>query len=133
MAMEIDQVAKRSGIPASTLRYYEEKGLICSIGRQGLKRVFNEKILERLALISLAQHSGFSLNEISQMLTPSGADINRAMLRDKAKELDKKIKQLTALKNGLEHAAACKAASHFECPSFLRLLKIAGKVKGKKS
>jgi len=45
----------------------------------------------------------------------------------KADELDKKIKELTAMRNGLRHAAECSAASHFECPKFLRLLHIAGR------
>lgn len=45
--MDIAEVAKRSGVPASTLRYYEEKGLICSVGRQGIRRVFHANVLER--------------------------------------------------------------------------------------
>ena len=64
--MDIAEVAKRSGVPASTLRFYEEKGLISSIGRQGLRRVFNDSILERLALIALGRAVGFSLDEIAQ-------------------------------------------------------------------
>lgn len=48
--MDITEVARRSGLPASTLRFYEEKGLIASIGRRGLHRVFDPNVLERLAL-----------------------------------------------------------------------------------
>ena len=51
--MDIAEVAKRSGVPASTLRYYEEKGLIASVGRQGLRRVFTPNVLNQLALIAL--------------------------------------------------------------------------------
>ncbi|HEY0661985.1 MAG TPA: MerR family DNA-binding transcriptional regulator, partial [Lysobacter sp.] len=53
--VDIAEVAKRSGIPASTLRFYDEKGLIASVGRQGLRRVFDAGVLERLALIALAR------------------------------------------------------------------------------
>ena len=125
--MDISEVAKASGLPASTLRFYEEKGLIKSNGRSGLRRLFSVNVIERLALISLARNAGFSLDEISDMFTPQGPAINRALLLAKATELDEKIQELTAMRDGLRHAAACKAPSHFECPKFLRLLNIAGK------
>ena len=51
--MDIAEVAKRAGVPASTLRFYEERGLISSVGRQGLRRLFSANVLERLALIAL--------------------------------------------------------------------------------
>ena len=50
--MDISTVAKRSGVPASTLRYYEDKGLIQSVGRKGLQRLFAANILE-LSLIHI--------------------------------------------------------------------------------
>ncbi|MGI9279588.1 MAG: helix-turn-helix domain-containing protein [Endozoicomonas sp.] len=124
--MDISEVVKRSGVPASTLRYYEEKGLIKSIGRRGLHRVFGANVLERLALIALGRTAGFSLDEIAPMLGVDGQpDIDRKMLSDKADELDKSIKQLTAMRNGLRHAAECSAPSHLECPKFQRLMGLA--------
>lgn len=125
--MDIGEVAKASGLPASTLRFYEEKGLIQSNGRNGLRRLFSANVIERLALISLGRNAGFSLDEIGEMFTPEGPDINRKLLAAKADELDRKIKELTAMRDGLRHAAACKAPNHFECPKFLRLLHAAGK------
>jgi DNA-binding transcriptional MerR regulator len=125
--MDIAEVSKASGLPASTLRFYEEKGIIQSNGRNGLRRLFSANVIERLALVSLGRKVGFSLDEIGAMFTPAGPDINRDLLLTKADELDRKIKELTAMRNGLRHAAACKAESHFECPKFLRLLRIAGK------
>jgi DNA-binding transcriptional MerR regulator len=70
--MDISEVAQRSGLPASALRFYEEKGLIASVGRRGLRRVFAPDVLERLALIALGRSAGFSLNEIAQMFAPGG-------------------------------------------------------------
>jgi DNA-binding transcriptional MerR regulator len=125
--MDITEVARASGLSASTLRFYEEKGLIQSIGRLGLRRLFSPDVKERLALIALGRSAGFSLDEIGQMFTPEGPDINRALLLAKADELDRKIKELTAMQNGLRHAAVCNAPNHFECPKFLRLLRVAGK------
>jgi DNA-binding transcriptional MerR regulator len=125
--MDIAEVAKACGLPASTLRFYEDKGLIQSSGRRGLRRQYSANVTERLALISLGSNAGFSLDEIAEMFTPEGPDINRALLLCKADELDGKIAELSAMRDGLRHAAACKAASHFECPKFLRLLQVAGK------
>jgi DNA-binding transcriptional MerR regulator len=123
--LDISQVAKRADVPASTLRFYEEKGLIRSIGRRGLRRLFDPDVLERLALIGLGRASGFSLDEIARMFAPDGkVRIDRGMLSAKADELGKTIQKLSALRNGLLHAAECRAPSHMECPTFRRLLKL---------
>jgi DNA-binding transcriptional MerR regulator len=124
--MDIAEVARRSGVPASTLRFYEDKGLIASLGRQGLRRRFAPAVLDQLALIALGQAAGFSLDEIGAMFSPDGApSIDRQMLSAKADEIDARIKRLTAMSRGLRHAAACPAPSHAECPTFQRLLKAA--------
>ena len=121
--MDIAEVAQRSGVPASTLRFYEEKGLIVSTGRRGLRRTFDSRVLERLALIALGCAAGFSLDEIARMFAPDGrARIDRQMLATRAKELDRTIRRLSAMRDGLRHAAACPAPSHLECPTFRRLL-----------
>lgn len=75
----------------------------------------------------MGRSAEFSLNEISEMFTPQGPEINRALLSSKADELDKKTEELTYIRDGLRHAAACKSPSHFECPKFLQLMRIAGK------
>lgn len=125
-ALDITTVARRAGIPASTLRYYEERGLIASIGRRGLKRVFEPGIIERLALIALGRQAGFSLDEIAAMFDSRGmAAIDRDMLRAKADELDTLIRRLAAMRDGLRHAAACPAPSHMECPTFQRIVRAA--------
>lgn len=125
-AIDINAVARQSGVPASTLRYYEERGLIASIGRRGLKRMFAPGILERLALIALGRQAGFSLDEIAAMFDARGmAVIDRDMLRAKADELDLLIRRLAAMRDGLRHAADCPAPQHMECPSFQRIVRAA--------
>jgi DNA-binding transcriptional MerR regulator len=124
--MDIAEVAKRSGLPASTLRYYEEKGLIKSVGRDGLRRRFAPGVVDQLALVALGQAAGFSLDEIRSMFAPDGRpSIDRRMLAAKAADLDATIKRLKAMSNGLKHAAVCPARSHAECPSFQKLVKAA--------
>ncbi|GAA5057941.1 DNA-binding transcriptional MerR regulator [Thermocatellispora tengchongensis] len=121
--LDISEVARRTGVPPSTLRYYEEKGLIASTGRRGLRRQYDPAVLERLALIALGRTAGFSLDEIATMFAPDGQPrIDRQMLAGKADELDRTIRDLSVLRDSLRHAAACPAPSHMECPTFRRLL-----------
>ena len=124
--MDINEVVRASGVPASTLRFYEQKGLIVSVGRRGLRRTFDPRVVERLALIALARAGGFSLDEIGRMLATDGRPkIDRQLLSGKADELDRTIRRLSAMRDGLRHAAACSAPSHLECPTFRRLMSAA--------
>ncbi|WP_420967428.1 helix-turn-helix domain-containing protein [Bradyrhizobium sp. B120] len=133
--IDIAEVAQLSGVRASTLRFYEEKGLIASHGRRGLRRLFDPAVLDRLALIALGRASGFSLDEIARMFAPDGRPrIDRKLLAAKADDLDRTIRRLNAMRDGLRHAAVCPAPSHMECPTFRRLLRVAaaGKIGEKK-
>jgi DNA-binding transcriptional MerR regulator len=126
--LDIAEVARCSGLPASALRFYEEKGLIVSTGRRGMRRLFDPGVLDRLALIALGRAAGFTLDEIAEMFAPDGQpSIDRARLTGKADELDRTIQRLTAMRDGLRHAAACPAPSHMECPTFRRIVGLAGK------
>lgn len=124
--LDISEVSKRSGIPASAIRFYEEKGLIDSIGRRGLRRLFDPGVLDRLLLIGLGRAAGFSLEEIQPMLAQGRPSVDRALLAAKADEIDSKIRKLTAMRDGLRHAVACPAPNHVECPKFRRIMKSAG-------
>lgn len=124
--MDISEVARRAGVPASTLRYYEQRGLIASLGPQGARRRFADSVLDQLALIALGQAAGLSLDEVHSMLSPQGApNIDRQLLAAKADEIDATVRQLRAMSRGLRHAAACRAPSHAQCPTFRKLLKAA--------
>lgn len=125
-ALDIGEVAEEAGVSAATLRFYEQKGLIRSVGRRGLRRLFEHSVLERLALIALGRSAGFSLDEIARLLA-GGPHIDRSMLAAKADEVDASIRRLTKVRDGLRHAAACRASSHLECPTFRRLLRAAAR------
>lgn len=121
--LDIGEVVRRTGVPASTLRYYEEKGLLAASGRHGLRRQYDEGVVDRLALIAVGRAAGFSLDEIAGMFAPDGTPrIDRVLLTAKADELDATITRLTALRDSLRHAAACPAPSHLACPTFRRIL-----------
>lgn len=125
--MDIAEVAKRTGLASSTLRYYENKGLIVANRAAGGRRHFAADVLDQLDLIALGQAGGLSLDEIQTMLSPQGAPrVDRALLLAKADEIDATVKRLRAMSEGLRHAAACPAENHVDCPTFQRLLKAAG-------
>ncbi|HEX7991979.1 MAG TPA: helix-turn-helix domain-containing protein [Stenotrophomonas sp.] len=124
--MDISEVAKRTGLASSTLRFYENKGLIAADRGAGGRRHFTADVLDQLGLIALGQAGGLSLDEIRTMLSPQGAPrVDRALLLAKAEEIDATIKRLRAMGKGLRHAAACPADNHMACPTFQRLLKAA--------
>ncbi|HEU4569647.1 MAG TPA: helix-turn-helix domain-containing protein [Gemmatimonadales bacterium] len=124
--MDIGEVARRSGFRASALRYYEREGLIRSLGRKGLRRQYAPEVVERLALIALGRTAGLTLEEIRGMLTGGWRPrVDRGLLAARAEALDAQIRRMTALRDGLRHAAACRAPDHLECPTFRRLLGIA--------
>ena len=104
----------------------EKEGLIAPVGRRGLRRLYAPGVLGRLAVIALGRTAGFSLDEIARMFGSDGkVRIDRAMLSAKAQELESTIGKLSALRDGLRHAAACPAPSHMECPTFRRYLQAA--------
>lgn len=126
--LDIGTVSEKSGIRPSALRYYDEIGLISSISRRGLRRQFPPEVLLQLKLIAMGQSAGFSLAEIGRMFTRSGApDLPRAALHQKADDLTRQIRELTVLRNTLRHVADCRAPSHMKCPTFRRLVNLAGK------
>ena len=121
--LDIGQVVERSGVPASALRYYEEIGLIESLGRRGLRRQFDADVLLKLSLIGLGKAAGFSLVEIAGMFGENGRpDLPRARFRAKADELQRQILDLGSLRDMLRHIADCPAPTHLECPTFRGLL-----------
>lgn len=120
---DISEVSRQSGVPASTLRYYEQRGLIRSIGRHGLKRVFGAAIFDQLAVIALGRQVGFSLEEIGTFFNGSQKPtLDRALLAAKADALEASIAQQILMRDQLRHMATCPSPDHFSCPSFQKLL-----------
>lgn len=126
--LDIGEVAKIMGVPTSTIRFYEEKGLVKSSSRNGLRRQFKSHVLEQMEFISLGQHAGLSLDDIRSMFTAEGKlQVNREFLIGKADEMEKSIQRLSAVRNTLLHVAKCSAPNHMECPKFQKLLRVAGR------
>ncbi|MBG1271825.1 heavy metal-responsive transcriptional regulator [Nostoc sp. WHI] len=104
----IGTVAKSSGVPIKTIRYYEELGLLRSLGRtEGGYRLFNSDILARLNFIKRAQSLGLSLSEIKDFLeVHDEGELPcvhiKAKLQDKLTAIDEQIQQLFILRQELE-------------------------------
>src|SRR5690606_15329477 len=126
--LDIGEVVRLTGVRPSTLRFYEEKGLIRSTGRHGLRRLFSSHVLQQLEFIALGQHAGLTLEDIASMFTTEGRlQVNRKFLFEKSDEMERSIRKLTSVRNTLLHVAKCSAPNHMECPQFQHLLRVAGK------
>lgn len=123
--MDISEVAERSGLKPSALRYYEKIGLIRSHGRLGLRRQYHISVLEKLNLISLGKTANLSLSEIKQMFDHNKQlKINRQLLANKADKLTIEIERMIAVRDSLMHVAQCPSPSHLECASFQNLMRL---------
>lgn len=101
----IREVARRSGVPASTLRYYERRGLITPAGREAGGRTYHPEVLTRLRIIGYFQQAGYTLAEIGELLG-SGAAWQRSARR-KRDELEARIAALREAQHLLDAALAC--------------------------
>lgn len=103
----IGNVARSSGVPIKTIRYYEELGLLRSLGRtEGGFRLFNSDVLARLNFIKRAQSLGLTLSEIKDFLNVyDGGELPcvhiKAKLQDKMTAIDEQIQQLLILRQEL--------------------------------
>nr|WP_269328420.1 MerR family transcriptional regulator [Stenotrophomonas maltophilia] len=131
--MDIGEVVKRSGVPASTLRYYEQLGLLQALGRRGLRRQYDERVLQPLALIGLGQAAGLSLQQIGLSLPPQDGciSLDREALLAQADVLQRQITQLQRVRRHLQRAAACQEAQDArQCGSFRKLLRAQQRMAG---
>ena len=114
--LAIGEVARRAGIAASAIRYYERQGLVPRADRRGGKRVYGEDILDRLALIGVAKAAGFRVSEIQTLLrgfarrTPPGPRW-RALAERKVRELEARRIEVERMTRVLEAVTRC------ECPT----------------
>lgn len=119
--LSIGQVARRTGLAVSTIRYYDAKGLICSNRNAGGQRRFERSMIRRLAFIQIAQQFGFTLEQIQAELaalpdgrTPTEDDWIRIGTGMRA-ELDRQIDTLTRLRDNLDGCIGCGCLSLRRC------------------
>jgi MerR family redox-sensitive transcriptional activator SoxR len=119
---QIGDIVGQTGVPASTIRYYEEIELLPPAQRVNGRRRYDEKILQKLNIIRLAQQAGFTIAEIQALLHNFPADAPpsarwQAMAKQKLTELDERIQTIQAMKGILEQTLNCECATLEDCGS----------------
>ena len=119
--LTIGEVARRSGVAASALRFYEERGLIASERAGSGHRRYPRPVLRRIAFIVFAQRVGLTLDEIGAELAklpaeraPTRADWARLSSGWSAR-IDERIAELERLKHGLTECIGCGCLSLDRC------------------
>lgn len=119
--LTVGEVAERSGLASSALRYYEREGLIQAGRTEGRQRRYARSVLRRLAFIRAARNIGLGLDEIRDVLatlpksrTPTRADWTK-ISRGWRRRLDDQIEALAALRSGLDSCIGCGCLSLGVC------------------
>ncbi len=119
--ISIGELAKRSGIAASALRFYESRGLIKSERNQAQRRLFQREILRRVAFIRAAQAAGLTLEEIENTLatlpeqrTPTKQDWEK-LSKSWQPLIEERISALIALRDQLSSCIGCGCLSLKSC------------------
>jgi MerR family transcriptional regulator, redox-sensitive transcriptional activator SoxR len=125
MEMTIGELAARTGLAASTIRYYEEVKLLPRPARASGRRVFDEATLDRLLLITFAKEAGFTLREIRQLFdgfasdTPAGARWKK-LATAKLAEMEALATRIEAMKQLLREALRCGCVELDACGKLFR-------------
>jgi DNA-binding transcriptional MerR regulator len=116
----IGEIARRTGVATSALRYYERIGLLPPAERAGQRRHYPPSVEERVALIRLYQDAGFTLEEIGRMLAASSQGRRGwgDLAERKIAELDARIADAQQARTLIKHALECPHDDLLTCPSF---------------
>jgi len=121
----ITDLCRRTGLASSALRFYERKGLIRPIGREGGKRVYAADSVEQVALIDLLKHADFTLGEIAALVDTDGRVVPdwRDRARRKLAELDERLAEIRRARAILEHAVDCPHELWHDCPTHQQVVR----------
>jgi DNA-binding transcriptional MerR regulator len=120
--LTIGELASRSGVATSALRYWEDLGLLPPPERVSGQRRYPPSAVTWVGTILLLQDAGFTLRELKALIGARSLDVDR--WRDLAKrklvELDRRIADAQAARTAIEHGLACPHENILECPTFAR-------------
>jgi DNA-binding transcriptional MerR regulator len=122
--LTIGELARRAGVAASALRYWEELGLLPAPARLSGQRRYPESAAARVGVILLLGDVGFSLAERQAFLASRAVapDAWRRLARRKRADLDEQIAKVRAAREAIDHALRCPHEDILQCPSFRRLV-----------
>ncbi|MDQ2728998.1 MAG: MerR family transcriptional regulator [Actinomycetota bacterium] len=123
--MTITELAARTGLASSALRFYERKGLLRPVGRIGGKRTYSPDAVDQLALIDLLKLAGFTLTEVAALIDTNGQIVPgwRRQAHAKLGELDDRLGAIRQARTSLAHALECSHESLQDCPTHQRLVR----------
>lgn len=113
----IGEISRQTGVAATTLRYYEQIGLVPEPTRRGGQRRYDDSILSRLEVIALCKSAGFSLDEIQLLFADDapGRPASRALAEAKLAEIDAQLESLTRARAVIEWGMRCTCPSIDAC------------------
>ncbi|MDT7804394.1 MAG: hypothetical protein QOI78_7827 [Actinomycetota bacterium] len=115
--LPIGELAARTGVPATTLRYYDELGLVRPATRDGGRRRYAESAVKDVGVILFFREIGFTLAEIASFLSGEG-DGRRELIEQKLAELAERQHRIEVARTALEHGQRCPAGEPLNCPRF---------------
>jgi DNA-binding transcriptional MerR regulator len=121
--LDIGEVAARSGMAPSTLRYYEREGIVASHDRHGLRRQYRPEVLDTLAIVGMCRRADFTLAEIKSLLATGGGSEWKSLVARKRDEMRDQIRHLTTVADQLDHTLGCVSPNVFDCPHFQAALR----------
>jgi len=115
--LTIGKVAEETGVAATTLRYYEQVGLVPAPARVGGQRRYDDSVLARLEVIGLCKSAGFTLDEIQVLFADDapGRPASKALAEAKLSEIDARIESLTRARAVIEWGMRCTCPSIDAC------------------
>ena len=116
--LDIGEVAARSGMAASALRFYEREEIITSVDRKGLRRQFHPEVLTTLGVVAMCRRAGFTLDEIKVLLATGGRPAWKAFVAQKRDALRAQAEHLDTIADQLDHALGCPSPNVFDCEHF---------------
>jgi DNA-binding transcriptional MerR regulator len=119
--MSIGELAERTGVPTSTLRYYDEFGLVPPAARTSGRRRYAESAVRDVGAIVFFREIGFSLNEIRRFVTSERQD-RRELIDQKLAELAAQQHRIEVARTALEHGRRCPAGEPMQCPRFWSII-----------
>lgn len=123
--LRIGEVAERSGLAPSAIRYYESEGLLPKAPRRNGRRVYEEAIFDRLGLIDLAQRAGFRVAEIKKLLAgfsgrAAPGERWRSLAQAKLGEIEGRIAEAERMKRVLRTVLGCRCPTIDDCGRAMR-------------
>jgi len=119
--LAIGELAERTGVPTTTLRYYDELGLVRPAARPAGQRRYAESAVKDVGVILFFREIGFTLAEIESFLAGEGEG-RQELIEQKLAELAEQQHRIEVARTALEHGQRCPAGEPMKCSRFWSII-----------